>query len=97
MPGSPGHRIPETTMPVNPVLDPTKVKIGQTMHVDATFQADRHSADDVKKLVELALGKAGCPACGRLHRLRIEFLGDPIDKAIHTGIPGIASISQHGF
>ena len=48
----------------------------------------------VNKMMAMMLKRAGCPACGRLALLKLDFTGDPGPDL--TGVGGI-SLHTEGF
>ncbi|MDQ1636993.1 MAG: hypothetical protein QOF62_332 [Pyrinomonadaceae bacterium] len=45
--------------------------------VGITVNPQGQKLDAINKMVALALGRAGCEACGRIAYLDFHFLGDP--------------------
>jgi hypothetical protein len=54
-----------------------------------TFNPHNQNIDAVQSVVKQILGMAGCPQCGRLALLKIDFLGDPPDQLAKQGVTGI--------
>ena len=46
------------------------------------------TVDSVHQVVDLMLGMAGCPRCGRLSLLSIDFVSNPPN----TKIPGVVNV-----
>ena len=61
----------------------------------AYFTTHGQSADSIANLVKQILGQAGCPACGRLAFLHMDFNVDPVDPALARG--GVSSLVLEGL
>jgi hypothetical protein len=58
----------------------------------ASFDPKMATVDSVHQVVDLMLGMAGCPRCGRLSLLSINFASNPPN----TKIPGVVNVEgQH--
>lgn len=44
------------------------------------------NADSVSRLVKSILGQAGCPTCGRIALLHIDFISDPAPEFVKEGV-----------
>ena len=44
------------------------------------------TADSFHQIVKLILGRSGCPACGRIARLLIDFQVDPSPEFAKLGV-----------
>ena len=66
------------------------------MTKQVTYTLDHALASDkaIQELLIHTLKHAGCAACGRLSKLTIEFLGDPIDEVKRAGLDKLGVISQ---
>jgi hypothetical protein len=60
-----------------------------------TFNPHNQNIDGVQSVVKQILGMAGCPQCGRLAVLKVDFLGDPPPDAL--GKQGVIGIETGGF
>ena len=58
--------------------------------LNASFDPKTANADSIHKVVDLMLKMAGCPACGRLSVLKVEFATNPSDAKI----PGVISVQS---
>jgi hypothetical protein len=56
----------------------------------AVLDVKEQKVETVQRLVGQILGRAGCPGCGRLAYLQMQFGGDPAPEAgvisIHTSV-----------
>ena len=59
-----------------------------------TFNPHGQTIDNVQTVVKQILGRAGCPQCGRLALLKVDF-GDPITDEL--GKLGVVGIDKQGF
>jgi hypothetical protein len=59
-----------------------------------TFNPHNQNIDGVQSVVKQILGMAGCPQCGRLAVLRVDF-GDPVPDQL--GKQGVVGIDVVGF
>jgi hypothetical protein len=56
------------------------------------FNPHNQTVKGVQAVVEQLLGMAGCPQCGRLAVLKVDFLGDPPPELGRQGVTGIETI-----
>lgn len=59
----------------------------------ATIYMNSHgqSAESIERLVKQILGQAGCPACGRLAFLHMDFMSDPSPEFTKLGVTSIVT------
>jgi hypothetical protein len=62
----------------------------------AYLQSHGQTADSVTHLVKDILGKAGCPACGRLAFLHMDFISDPGPEFAKGGVTSIVTEGLQG-
>lgn len=55
-------------------------------HATFKLSAGHQTDKTVQELLAHALRLAGCPACGRLSALHVEFLGDPGPELTKLGV-----------
>jgi len=56
-------------------------------HATFKLSGGHHQTDKtIQELLAHALKLAGCPACGRLSALHVEFLGDPGPDLTRLGV-----------
>jgi hypothetical protein len=60
-------------------------------HNQFRVQFDPKIANDqtVKSVIEAVLRRAGCPTCGRIAELRVQFVGDPGPELVKGGVTSI--------
>jgi hypothetical protein len=66
---------------------------GNAKSATLTFNPHNQNLDQIKKVVESVLGRAGCGTCGRIAFLKVDFLGDPADLKNQ----GVISAITEGF
>ena len=64
----------------------TKVQIGAEKYASVVLHPQNQNIDSVRHIVESMLKLAGCAACGRLAKLRIDFITDPPADLIKNGV-----------
>lgn len=62
--------------------------------ITATINPHRQDLETVHRIVDRALGIAGCDHCGRLSLLDLHFLSDPPPELIKDGV---ISLEKQGF
>ena len=62
--------------------------------VSLTLNPHNQNLDTVHRIVASILGRAGCPQCGRIALLDVQFLGDP---GPDLSKEGIISMHAEGF
>lgn len=60
----------------------------------ASFGSAKQNAASIRRIVDRVLGMAGCPNCGRIARLKIDFLTNPPPE---FGRDGVISFDSRGF
>ncbi len=63
----------------------TKVSAGAEKYASVTLHPHNQNIDSVRHIVESMLKMAGCASCGRLAKLRIDFITDPPADWVKNG------------
>jgi hypothetical protein len=61
----------------------------KTVKSTVQFSAHDQNIEDIHKVVEYLLGKAGCSHCGLLAQLEMSFIGDPPPEIAKHGVVSI--------
>lgn len=70
------------------------IKTARAGYIAAGFDpSPKQDIDQIVAALKLALGRAGCEACGRIAFWKIDFIDDPVVREI----PSMKSFGASGF